>query len=209
VNSRSLPAPSVQYAGPRPDVLRGARAKALRVVVGAPDPKELAALRVDRDDVARDAGLRVQHAIDHQRRSLVARFGPRSVVAGGESPRDLELAALLAIDLIERRIALRREITAVETPLDVAAFRRPVAAAAGGGALSAAVDDVACSGAGPHPARIQSGQIAVLSKPLDATSFPPRTGSNCCCNTSRSRGEQQPHHEIEHAMHDHGREQAA
>ena len=27
VNNRSLPAPSVQYAGPRPEVLRGARAK--------------------------------------------------------------------------------------------------------------------------------------------------------------------------------------
>ena len=119
VSKRSLPAPSVQYAGPRPDVLRGARAKRCSPSFGPPDPEQLAALRVERDDVARDADLRVQHAVDHERRRLVARFGARAVVARVEAPRDLELARVARVDLrraansvatrgCRRRTAIRR-----------------------------------------------------------------------------------------------------
>ncbi len=93
---------------------------ALLAVVRPPVPQQLAALRVDRNDVARGAGLRVEDTVDHQRRRLVARFGARAVVAGVEPPRDFELARITRIDLIERRIPLRGEIAAVEPPFDVA-----------------------------------------------------------------------------------------
>ena len=135
VNKRSLPAPSRPVRGAAAGGLARRAREALLAVVRPPDPQQLAALRVDRDDVARDAGLRVEHAVDHQRRRLVARFGPRAVVAGVEPPRDLELARVARVDLVERRIALRGEVAAVEPPLDVLRrrHRRRRAAAAGGG----------------------------------------------------------------------------
>ena len=116
VNSRSLPAPSRPVRGAAARRLARRAREALLAVVRPPDPQHLAALRIDRDDIARGAGLRVQHAVDHQRRGLVARFGARAVVAGVEAPRDLELRRVARVDLVERRIALRREIAAVEPP---------------------------------------------------------------------------------------------
>src|SRR5690606_11732495 len=86
-------------------------------LVRPPDPKRLAGRRVDRRDIARDAGRGIKHAVDHQRRRLVLDFGRRPEIAGVPAPRDLEIAYVPRVDLPERRVALRGKIAAVNRPL--------------------------------------------------------------------------------------------
>ena len=122
---RSSSLSPIRDAAPRRAARRRAEALA---VARPPDPQRLAAAGVDRDDVARRARRRVQHAVDHQRRRLALQLRRRAEVAAVPTPRDLQVFDVLRVDLIERRVVLRREAAAVDGPLDRAAFLRRRAA---------------------------------------------------------------------------------
>ena len=202
-------------AAPR-GLARRAR-EALLAVVRPPDPQELAALRVDGDDVASDAGLRVEHAVDHQRRRLVASFGPRAVVARVEPPGDLELAGVARIDLVERRIALRGEVTAVEPPLDVVARRPPAgaasAAAAAAGTAAAEFSPRLCrrrAAARQASTMAKSQRFRKASRHRQHERSPRRRKfESLFYHAAHSGHDQKTCHEVEGGVHDHGREQTA
>ena len=68
----------------------------------------------------RDAGRREDPAVDHQRRRLEVVFRPRAQAVGLEPPRDLEVVEVVAVDLVERRVAGVAEIAAIGRPFAVA-----------------------------------------------------------------------------------------
>ena len=72
------------------------------------------------------AGSREQPPVHHQRRALELELGARPQVLGLEAERQLQLAEVARVDLIERRIARGREITAIGRPL--ADLGRPLTA---------------------------------------------------------------------------------
>ena len=106
----------VRQAAARELARRGFAALAFVLAV---HPQQLAGCRVERDDGPPRAGGRVDDAVDHQRRRFELVLGPRTEAVGLEPPRDLELAEVVGVDLIERRIPRVAEVGAVGRPLAV------------------------------------------------------------------------------------------
>jgi hypothetical protein len=80
-------------------------------------PEELARCGIEGYDRAARADRRVQHAACHEGRAFEIDFGARAKRIGFEAPRDLELAEIVAIDLVQRRVARAGEIAAIGAPL--------------------------------------------------------------------------------------------
>ena len=70
--------PSVQYARPRPESLRGATVPRCAFIL-AMDPQQLAGGRIQRDHRPPGSGGGIENALDHQRRAfqIVFRARPR------------------------------------------------------------------------------------------------------------------------------------
>ena len=92
----------------------GALALALAV-----HPHQLAGRRVECHDRAARPGRRIHDALDHQRRRLELVLRPWSEALGLEAPGDFQLAEVVGVDLIERRVARVAEVGAVGRPLAV------------------------------------------------------------------------------------------
>ena len=88
--------------------LRDHRRVLLRLVL----PEDLLRVEVDREDLVRERRVQVHHAVDHQRRALVA-----AQHAGGEGPRDLHLADVAGVDLLELAVALVVHVTSLHRPV--------------------------------------------------------------------------------------------
>ena len=169
------------------------RAKAL-AVAGAPDPQRLAAAGVDRNDIARRARRRVQHAVDHQRRRLALHLRRRAEVAAVPTPRDLQILDVLRVDLIERRVVLRREAAAVDGPLDGAALLRcalPSSAIAETPHSAAATRVVACCTNSPG-LRMRNARGAASSSRRRTSSAARAARSRARANACPSRARAAP-----------------
>src|SRR6185436_11184656 len=92
------------------------RRRAARPLVLAVHPEQLARRAVERDHRAARARRGIDDALDHQRRGFELIFRPRTEAVGLEPPRDLELAEVVGVDLIERRVPHMTEIAAVAAP---------------------------------------------------------------------------------------------
>ena len=112
----------VRKAAARELTRRGFTARPLEFLV---HPQQLAGRGIERDDGAARAPNGIDHTLRHQRRRLEIELGPRTEVLGLEPPRDLQLAEVAWVDLIERRIPRVREIAAIGRPL--AALRADLA----------------------------------------------------------------------------------
>ena len=64
-------------------------------------------------------GCGVHNTADHQRRRLEPVLRLRPEVVGLESPRNLEVIEVTAVDLVERRVACVGEIRSVARPLPI------------------------------------------------------------------------------------------
>ena len=74
-------------------------------LVLAVHPEQFASRSVDRHAIAARPGSQEEPSLDQQRRRFELIFLARAQYIGLEAPRDLEVAEILGIDLIERRIA--------------------------------------------------------------------------------------------------------
>ena len=88
-------------------------------LVEAVHPEQLAGRRVERHGRAPGARREIQDAIYHQRRRLKVEFRPRPERLGLEAEGDFELAEVLGVDLVERRVASTRKVSAVGAPFAV------------------------------------------------------------------------------------------
>ena len=86
-------------------------------LVEAIHPQVLARRGVERDDGAAAAGGGVEHAVDDERGRLQVEVGARPEVVGPEAPRDLQVAEVAGVDLIERCVARRAEVARPGAPL--------------------------------------------------------------------------------------------
>ena len=82
-------------------------------------PQQLARTCGHGDHRATRPGGRVQDAVDHQRRRLKVVFGVRPEVRRLDPPGHLEVVEVIGRDLVERRIAGVRDVSAVARPLPV------------------------------------------------------------------------------------------
>ena len=102
---------------------RPRRRRGALVFVDAVHPQQLAGGGVDGDGVAPRSGGRIEHAVDHERRRLQIEVRPGAEDVGLEAPRDLQLAEVGGIDLIERRVARASEVASIGAPLAVGRAR--------------------------------------------------------------------------------------
>ena len=106
--------------GPVPDAAPGQaphRSRGALPFVEAVHPEVLAGGRVERHDRAPAAGGGVEHAVDDERRRLQVVVGARTQVPGLVAPDDLQVAEVAGVDLIERRVARRAEVSRPRAPL--------------------------------------------------------------------------------------------
>ena len=82
-------------------------------------PQQLTGCRIQRHHGPARTGGGINHAVRHERRSFEVEFRTRTKVVGFESPRHLELAEIVRVDLVERRIVRVSKISAVGAPLSV------------------------------------------------------------------------------------------
>ena len=80
------------------------------------DPKQFAGHRVERDDRASRPGSRVERSADHQRRAFELELGARPKMIRLERPRELQLAEVGRIDLIQGRVPRVPEIGSIGWP---------------------------------------------------------------------------------------------
>ena len=110
--------PSVQYARPRPESLRGAaspRLPSFSLCIHSISPVAASSATTAR----RVPAVEYSTPLDHQRRRLEVELRPRAERVGLEPPGDFELVEVVRVDLIERRVARVAEIAAVGPPLAV------------------------------------------------------------------------------------------
>ena len=88
-------------------------------LVHAPHPQQLSARRIERDDGAAGACLRVHHVVDDDRHRLHVEIGARSEVVGLEAPRDAQVLDVVLVDLVERRVFRASRICRVGTPFAI------------------------------------------------------------------------------------------
>ena len=93
------------------------------VALGIVDPDRFSRGGIDRGDLTVARGD-VEHAVDHERRDLELALAPSPsrtlvhvVIDRGPLPCDLQVADVVAIDLIERRVARRALVPGVMAPL--------------------------------------------------------------------------------------------
>src|SRR5688572_8700943 len=86
-------------------------------------PLQFAGARIGGDHRAPGARRGVEHALDHQRRAFELRFGTGTEVIGLDAPRDFQLAEVVAVNLIERRVLRSAKVRGVHRPLAVLGAR--------------------------------------------------------------------------------------
>jgi hypothetical protein len=82
-------------------------------------PQHLSRGSVDRDRGAAGSCRRIHHALHDERRRFELKFLARTEILGLEPPGNFEVLEVGAVDLIERSIAMVREVPAVAAPIGV------------------------------------------------------------------------------------------
>ena len=90
--------------------------------IEAIEPQLLVRRGIERDHRTAAPRRRVQHAIRHKGRALKVELRSRTQIAGLEPPGHLEFVEILPGDLVERRIAVVREVAPVGHPFALCAF---------------------------------------------------------------------------------------
>jgi hypothetical protein len=123
VAGRDVEHPAIALAvGPVGEAAAGEFARrrfAARPLVFLVHPQHLAGRGIEPDHRAARAGGDVDHPVGHQRRGFPVVFGTRAERVGLETPRDLELAEIVLVDLVERRIVRVREVGSVGSPFPI------------------------------------------------------------------------------------------
>ena len=95
------------------------RIAAARAFILAVHPQHLAGGRVQAHHRAAGAGGDIHAALDDQGRAFILVFGPRPQIVGLEAPGDLQLAEILAVDLVQRRIAGVGRVGGIVAPFGI------------------------------------------------------------------------------------------